>query len=102
VDCGRPANAPLVVVEQPAKESELALLVQDFNLHEVGKLAGECLHLLVQPRQFALDLVRSKTFMLLLVNCVLSSPIAPAGSRKSWANAAPMPLFDRGPSRTMA
>src|ERR1035438_8474943 len=49
-------DAPLIVVEQPPEESKLALLVQHFNLHEVGKLAGECLHLLVQPRQLVLDL----------------------------------------------
>jgi len=49
-------DTPLVVVEQPAKESEMALLAEHFNLHEIDKLAGESLHLLVQPRKFALDL----------------------------------------------
>jgi hypothetical protein len=48
-------DAPVVVVEQPAEERELPLLVQHFDLHEVGKLAGECLHLLVEPaRSFSI------------------------------------------------
>ncbi len=56
MDCGLPGDAPVVVVEQPAKESELTLTVQDFDLHEVGKLTCKCMYLLVEPRQFVLNL----------------------------------------------
>ena len=49
-------NAPVVEVKQPAEERELALPVQDFDLHEVRELPSECLHALVEPRNIALDL----------------------------------------------
>ena len=55
-------DPPLIVVEQPAKESELALLAEHFNLHEICKLARECLYLLVQPRKFVLDLCAQQNF----------------------------------------
>jgi hypothetical protein len=44
---------------------------------------------------------RSSFFMVLLLNCVFSSSIAPAGSRSKRARAAMIPVFDRAPSRTM-
>ena len=44
------------IVEQPAKEAELPLLVENFDLHEVGELAGERLHALLKPRQVGFDL----------------------------------------------
>jgi hypothetical protein len=40
-------DAPPVVVEQPAKESELAVPVEHFNLHKVGELTIEGLNFLV-------------------------------------------------------
>ena len=49
-------NAPVVVIEQPAEERELALLVQDLDLHEIRELPRECLHALFEPRKIALDL----------------------------------------------
>ena len=49
-------NAPVVVVEQPSKETQLTLLIQYFNLHEVGKLPDECLDSLFQPRNILFDL----------------------------------------------
>jgi hypothetical protein len=45
--------------------------------------------------------LRSKTFMLSLVNCALSSRIAPWGSRGIRARAERMPVFDRAPSSTI-
>ena len=55
-------DAPVVVVEQPAKESELSLLVEYLDLHEVGELPDECLYSLFQPRQVLLDLRPQERF----------------------------------------
>src|SRR5271156_4638035 len=49
-------NAPVVEVKQPAEERELPLPVQDFDLHEVRELPGECLHALVKAGNITLDL----------------------------------------------
>ena len=49
-------NAPVVIVDQSSEEAELAFVVQNLDPHEVGELAHECLHLLLEPRQVALDL----------------------------------------------
>jgi chemotaxis response regulator CheB len=49
-------NAPLIVVEQAAEETELAVLVKNLDLHEVAQLARECLHALAELREVALDL----------------------------------------------
>ena len=53
----RPArNPPIVVIQQPAKERELSLLMQDLDLHEIRKLPSEYLHALVEPSKIVLDM----------------------------------------------
>lgn len=52
----RPENAPLVVVEQPAEEAKLALLVQHLDLHEITELAHECVDTLFKARHAVFDL----------------------------------------------
>jgi hypothetical protein len=49
-------NTPVIVVEQVAKERELALLVQHLHVHEVGELPDERLHPLFELCQIMLDL----------------------------------------------
>ena len=51
-----PGHAPLVVVEEPAEEAELALLIQNFDLHEVGEQADESLHLADKPCKVLVNL----------------------------------------------
>ena len=53
----RPArNAPIVVIQQPAEEHELSLLIQDLDLHEIRELPSECLHALVEPSKIVLNM----------------------------------------------
>jgi hypothetical protein len=85
VDCGLAGNTPVVVIQQAAEKRELPLLIQDLDLHEIRKLPSECLHVLVEPRRSRSICERNNVFMLSLVNCDFSSPIAPAGSRKRRA-----------------
>src|ERR1017187_90780 len=49
-------HAPIVVVKKSAKKAELTLLIQNFDLHEVSKLANECLHLTFESREVAFNL----------------------------------------------
>jgi hypothetical protein len=49
-------DAPCVVIEEAAQECELALLVENRNLNEIGELTGECLDALVEPRKITLNL----------------------------------------------
>jgi hypothetical protein len=91
-------NTPVVIIQQAAEEPELALVIQDRDLHEICELPSECLHVLVESLKIALDMLRNNFFMLLLVNCDLSSAIAPSGSRSKRASAVPTPVFDRAPS----
>ncbi len=49
-------NAPVVEVKQPAKECELSLPIQDFDLHEVRKLSNKCLHALIEAPNIVLDM----------------------------------------------
>jgi hypothetical protein len=49
-------NAPVVVVEQPPEKAELAALVQNVDMHEVGELTHERLRALFEARQVTLDL----------------------------------------------
>jgi hypothetical protein len=88
-------NAPVVVVEQRRRNAELALLIQNLDLHEIGELPRECLDALVEPCEVASICVRSSVFMLLLVNCVFNSFIAPAGSRNRRASGADAGLRPR-------
>jgi hypothetical protein len=50
------SDPPVVEIEQAAKESQLSLLVEHFNAHQVVELAHEGLHSLVQPPQVLFDL----------------------------------------------
>ena len=52
-------NTPVVIVEQPPEEMQLALLILHFNLHEVGKLASKSLDTLFQPRKVMFNLFNS-------------------------------------------
>ena len=53
----RPAgNTPVVIIQQPAEEHELSLLIQDLDLHEVRKLPSECLHALVESSKIVLNM----------------------------------------------
>ena len=53
----RPAgNTPVVIIQQPAEKRELPLLIQNLDLHEVCKLASECLDVLVESLKIALDM----------------------------------------------
>src|SRR5271166_645093 len=53
----RPAgNTPIVVIQQAAEKRELTLPIQDLDLHEISELPSECLHVLVEPLQIALDM----------------------------------------------
>ena len=56
MDCGLPATRQSSIIQQPAEEHELPLLVQDLDLHEVRKLPSECLHALVESSKIALDM----------------------------------------------
>src|SRR5258708_3705726 len=56
------SDAPVIVVQQTTKKAELTLLIQNLDLHEIGKLANECLHPLVKPHQVPIDL-RPKQFL---------------------------------------
>jgi hypothetical protein len=50
------SNTPVVIIEQATEERELSLPVQDLDLHEITKLPSECLHVLVEPCNVALDM----------------------------------------------
>src|SRR5260370_283576 len=51
-----PGNTPVVVIQQAAEKPKLSLLIQHLNLHEVRKLASECLDVLVELSKIALDM----------------------------------------------
>jgi hypothetical protein len=56
--CGlRPArNTPVVIIQQAAEKSELALPIQDLDMREICELPSERLHVLVEPLKIALDM----------------------------------------------
>src|SRR6266568_1062655 len=54
--------APGVIIQEAAKEPELLAIIEYFDWHEIGELAHECLHTLLQPRQIALDLRPEQCF----------------------------------------
>ncbi|MGH9604156.1 MAG: hypothetical protein ACRD3N_00505 [Terracidiphilus sp.] len=49
-------NPPVVIIEEPAKEPELSLLVENLDLHEVGELPNKGMDLLIKLRDLVLDL----------------------------------------------
>src|SRR5271157_3549702 len=59
---GLTGNAPVVEVEQPAKECELPLPTQDFDVHEVRKLSNKCLHALIEAPNIVLDMRAQQRF----------------------------------------
>ena len=80
-------NPPVVVVEQPAKETELALLVQNLDCTKSASWRANAWTRCSSRARSRSIWVRSSVFMLLLVNCVFNSFTAPAGSRNSRARA---------------
>src|ERR1700731_5201004 len=49
-------NTPVVIVQQPAEERELSLLIQDLDLQKIRQLTRECLHVLAEPSNIVLDM----------------------------------------------
>jgi hypothetical protein len=49
-------NTPVVIIQQAAEKRELALPIQDLDLHEICELPSECLHVLVEPFKIVLDM----------------------------------------------
>lgn len=39
-----PSNTPVVEVQKPAEEGELALLIEGLDVHEIAELTGERFH----------------------------------------------------------
>src|ERR1700730_1598003 len=57
-----PCYSPVVEVEQTPEERKLSMLVQHFDLHEVGELPHEVLHLALKLLQVAIDLGTEEHF----------------------------------------
>ena len=102
--CGPAGNTPVVIIQQASEKRKLLPLIQNLDLHEIHELSRECLRVLRRAIEGRAGwiYVRNNFFSAdRLVNCDLSSAIAPSGSRNRRATAVPTPVFDREPSSMM-
>src|ERR1700682_1763123 len=59
---GIACDAPIIEVEQAAKERELPLLIQHLDLHEVGEVASKVLHSVMKFLEIRVDLSAQENF----------------------------------------